>query len=72
MKIRSYRGTDETALLALWQATMTHDLITPSVWRTKVLLDPNSHPDGLLVAEIDGALVGFRQMRQFAIMQKSL
>jgi ribosomal protein S18 acetylase RimI-like enzyme len=59
VKIRSYRGTDETALLALWQATMTHDLITPSVWRTKVLLDPNFDPDGLLVAENDGALVGF-------------
>ncbi len=57
--IRSYRGTDETALLDLWRATMTHDHITPSVWRTKVLLDPNFDPDGLLVAEEDGALVGF-------------
>ncbi len=57
--IRSYRGADEGALLELWRVTMTHDRITPSVWRTKVLLDPNFDPDGLLVAEDDGALVGF-------------
>ncbi|HOU11514.1 MAG TPA: GNAT family N-acetyltransferase [Anaerolineae bacterium] len=57
--IRSYRGTDEAALLDLWRATMTHDPITPSVWRTKVLLDPNFDPEGLLVAEDGEALVGF-------------
>jgi mycothiol synthase len=57
--ICSYRGVDEAGLLALWYATMTHDRITPSVWRTKVLLDPNFDPDGLLVAEDNGILVGF-------------
>ena len=57
--IRSYRGADEDALLDLWRMTMTHDRITPAVWRTKVLLDPNFDPDGLLVAEEDGALVSF-------------
>ena len=46
--IRSYRGADEDALLNLWRVTMPHDRITPAVWRTKVLLDPNFDPDGLL------------------------
>lgn len=57
--IRPYRGDDETALIALWNATMTHDPINTSVFRTKVLLDPNFHPEGLLVAEVAGELVGF-------------
>jgi mycothiol synthase len=38
---------------------MTHDLISESVFRTKVLLDPNFNPEGLLVAEENGALRGF-------------
>ena len=58
--IRPYRGQEEGALLALWNAVMTHDRITPAVFRTKVLLDLNFHPEGLLVAEqADGRLAGF-------------
>jgi len=38
---------------------MTHDRINESVFRTKVLLDPNFHPEGLLVAEEGGELRGF-------------
>jgi len=56
---RPYRGTDESALIELWNATMTHDRISESVWRTRVLLDANFNPDGLLVAEADGKLRGF-------------
>ena len=55
MAIRPYRGADEGALLALWNATLTHDPITPATFRTKVLLDPNFSPDGLLLAEEGGA-----------------
>jgi ribosomal protein S18 acetylase RimI-like enzyme len=68
--IRPFTGADESALIDLWNASMTHDRITPAVFRTKVLLDLNFHPDGLLVAEQDGALAGFvlsiaRQVPQF-------
>lgn len=59
MEIRPYRGPDEGALLALWNVTLTHDFITPATFRTRVLLDPNFSPDGLLVADEGGALVGF-------------
>jgi mycothiol synthase len=59
MNIRSYRGQDEAALIKLWNLTMTHDRINESVLRTRVLLDPNFCPDGLLVAEEGGALLGF-------------
>lgn len=57
--IRAYAGGDEAALIDLWNASMTHDRINPAVFRTKVLLDLNFHPQGLLVAEQDGRLVGF-------------
>lgn len=70
LDIRPYRGSDEVALLALWNASMTHDRIDPPVFHTKVLLDLNFNPDGLLVAETEGRLVGFvlslaRQVPQF-------
>jgi mycothiol synthase len=57
--IRAYRGSDETPFIALWNAAMTHDRINESVFRTRVLLDANFNPDGLLVAETDGELRGF-------------
>ncbi len=57
--IRPYRGSDEAALIDLWNASMTHDRINPSVFRTKVLLDLNFSPEGLRLAEIDSKPVGF-------------
>jgi hypothetical protein len=59
MDLRPYRDGDEGALLALWNATLTHDAITPATFRTKVLLDPNFSRDGLLVADDGGTLAGF-------------
>lgn len=59
MDLRPYRGADEGALLTLWNATLTHDTITPATFRTKVLLDPNFSSDGLLVADDGGTLAGF-------------
>lgn len=58
-EIRPYRGTDEAELLAVWAASMTHDRITPDIFRTKVLLDPNFTPENLPVAVVDGHLAGF-------------
>jgi GNAT superfamily N-acetyltransferase len=71
LTIRPYHGADEAELVALWNATMIYDRITPTVLRTKVLLDANFDPAGLLVAEVNGALVGFvlalvRQIPLFA------
>jgi len=57
--IRPYRGADEAALLALWDVTLTHDPITPAAFRTRVLLDPNFDPEGLLLAEDGAGLAGF-------------
>ena len=49
--LRPYRGTDESALIEVWNAAMTHDCINESMFRTRVLLDANFNPGGLLVAE---------------------
>ena len=64
--VRAYRGTDETALIGLWNSTMTHDRINESAFRTRVLLDTNFNPEGLWVAaesrangKADGQLRGF-------------
>ena len=57
--IRGYRGADEGELLSVWNATLPYDTIDAATFRRKVLLDPNSHPDWLLIAEADGRIVGF-------------
>ncbi len=58
-EIRPYRGADEAELLAVWNLSMTHDRITPDVFRVKVLLDPNFQAANLPVAVEDGRIVGF-------------
>lgn len=57
--IRPYRGADEAALIALWNAAMPYDRIDEATLRTRVLLDPNFDPHGLLVAAQAGELLGF-------------
>lgn len=59
IQIRGYRGTDEEALLDLWGDSLPFDPIDAPTFRLKVLLDPNFHPDWLLVAEKEGRLAGF-------------
>lgn len=59
MEIRPYQGGDESALLALWDATMTHDRLSADQFRTRVLLDPNFQPDNLPLAIADGRVAGF-------------
>lgn len=70
MDIRPYQGVDEDDLLAVWHAAMTHDRLSDTLFRTKVLLDPNFLPENLPVAVVDGHVVGFalgltRQMPLF-------
>ncbi len=57
--VRPYRGADEAALLDLWNEALTHDRIDAARFRTQVLLDANFDPAGLLLAEVEGRLVGF-------------
>jgi mycothiol synthase len=57
--IRPYLGQDEAPLLELWNLAMTSDPIDTQAFRTRVLLDANFNPGGLLLAERDGRLVGF-------------
>lgn len=57
--LRGYRGTDEPGLLAAWNAALPWDPVDTATFRRKVLLDPNFHPDWLLVAEQAGEVVGF-------------
>ena len=59
MEIRPYRGSDEDALLILWNLAMPADAIDEATFRTKVLLDANFRPDGLLLADELGTLHGF-------------
>ncbi len=57
--IRAYRGGDEAALLAVWNEALPLDPVDAAVFRRQVVCDPNFRPDGLLVAEANGQLVGF-------------
>ena len=59
MHIRSYQGTDESALLAVWNAALIADRIDARRFRTQVLLDPNFVPEQLPVAVVDGQVIGF-------------
>ena len=59
MEIRPYRGSDEAQLLEVWRASMVADRISESLFRTKVLLDPNFLPEHLPVAVEAERVVGF-------------
>ena len=59
MIIRPYQGNDESDLLDVWHRALPADRISPSLFRTQVLLDPNFHPDYVPVAVEDGRVVGF-------------
>ena len=58
-RIRPYKGADENALIALWNQSMNLDTISPGVFRSKVLLDLNFDPKGLLVCQAGDRLLGF-------------
>ena len=59
MYIRPYQGGDESQLLAVWNASMTADNIDDTLFRTKVLLDPNFQAANLPVAIEADRIVGF-------------
>jgi mycothiol synthase len=59
MLIRPYQGSDEAQLLDVWNASLTHDTLSPALFHTQVLLDANFLPENLPVAVEDGRVVGF-------------
>lgn len=59
LKVRGYRCEDEMQLISLWNGAMPYDAVDRHTFRRKVLLDPNFDPSWLLVAEVDGDVVGF-------------
>lgn len=57
--MRPYAGRDEERLLALWKQTMHLDPVSTAVFRTRVLMDLNFNPAGLIVAQAGEDLIGF-------------
>ncbi len=57
--MRSFMGGDEVGILSVWNASLAFDPINMDVFITKVLCDPNFDPEGLIVAEAQGSVVGF-------------
>lgn len=58
VKVRGYKSSDERQLLAVWNVSLPYDPIDQRTFHRKVLIDPNFEPDWLLVAEVDGKIVG--------------
>lgn len=57
--IRPFAGTDLTPVRRLWNRCVPAAPIDRDRFVERVLLDPNVEPDGRLVAERDGSIVGF-------------
>ena len=56
--VRGYRPGDERAVVMLWNRCLPADPITGERFVRQVLLDVNFDPEGFLVAEIEGQIVG--------------
>jgi len=56
--IRSFKSGDEVEIVKCWNDILIHDPITPERFRRQVLLDVNFDPEGLIVAEENGEIVG--------------
>ncbi|MFA4045077.1 MAG: hypothetical protein HZRFUVUK_001886 [Candidatus Fervidibacterota bacterium] len=59
VRMRGYRCEDEQQVIRLWNDAMHFDQVDMRTFRRKVLLDPNFDPNMLIVAELDGEVVGF-------------
>jgi GNAT superfamily N-acetyltransferase len=57
--LRAYRHGDDDALVALWNATLVRDPISPARFRRQTLLHPGFRPEGCLLAELGGEPAGF-------------
>jgi len=59
LNYRGFQGGDEAAVVELWNRCLPADPITPTRFRTLVLLDANFDPEGLRLAFDGGRLCGF-------------
>ncbi|AXA37258.1 MAG: GNAT family N-acetyltransferase [Candidatus Hydrogenedentota bacterium] len=59
VKVRPFEGRDTRELLECWERALPLDGVTLDIFERKVLLDQNYERDSLLVAEVDGHIVGF-------------
>jgi ribosomal protein S18 acetylase RimI-like enzyme len=57
--LRRFRQGDDELVVALWNATLTGDPISPALFRRQTLLDPSFRPEGCLLAERGAEAVGF-------------
>ncbi|MFC0214074.1 GNAT family N-acetyltransferase [Paenibacillus chartarius] len=55
---RCYKPGDEAGIVSLWNRCLVRDPVTALRFRKLVLLDPNFDPQGMRVAEADGAVIG--------------
>ena len=59
LEIRQYQVGDFEQVINLWNKCLTRDYISPARFQLKVLTDSNFDPDGCLVAETGGEIIGF-------------
>lgn len=56
--IRPYQSGDEAALIRTWNHSLPQDGITEKGFINRILTDVNFDPEGLIIAENDGQIVG--------------
>lgn len=56
--IRPYRSGDESALIRVWNQSLPKDGLSEKIFINRILTDVNFDPEGLLIAEDHGQIVG--------------
>lgn len=59
VNIRTYRGGDESRIVSVWNDALLQDPIDMRMFARRVLCDANFSPQGLIIAEEDGEIIGF-------------
>jgi GNAT superfamily N-acetyltransferase len=59
VRIRPFEGRDTESLLQCWEKALPLDGVTRDIFERKVLLDENYERESLIVADVNGQIVGF-------------